>query len=82
MKGWIELGILTHTEDSEQLEKLGIDAKDEDFKYKRNLVQISRISSIGLEPEEEGIIYIDGVAVSTEETSEEVIKLIENDLNK
>ena len=82
MKGWIELGILTHTEDSEKFEKLGIDTKDEDFKYKRNLVQISRISSIGLEPDEEGIIYIDGIAVSTKETSEEVIKLIENNLNK
>ena len=82
MKGWIELGILTHTEDSEQLEKLGIDVKDEDFKYKRNLVQISRISSIGLEPEEDGVIYIDASPVSTEETTEEIIKLIENDLNK
>lgn len=82
MKGWIELNILTHTEDSEQLEKLGIDTKDEDFKYKRNLVQISRISSIGLEPEEDGVIYIDAAPVSTEETTEEIIKLIENNLNK
>lgn len=82
MKGWIELGILTHTEDSEKFEKLGIDTKDEDFKYKRNLVQISRISSIGLEPEEDGVIYIDASPVSTEETTEEIIKLIENDLNK
>lgn len=82
MKGWIKLHIHTYSEESYKLSELGIES-DEGNTFKANLVQISSISSIGLEPEEEGgIIYIHGEPISTVETAEEIVKLIENNLNK
>lgn len=78
MKGWIELHILTHTEDSYKLQELGLDVEEDNMIFKKNLVQISCIQSIGLSSESTGIIYLNEDPVETKETVEEIISLIKN----
>lgn len=83
MKGWIELNILCHTEESHQKEKFGIDVEEEDLQFKPHTVQISTIGTISNNHNIKGsFVMIGGHDLEAKETTEEIIKLIENDLNK
>lgn len=76
MKGWITLSILTHNEESSTLEKLGIEVNYNNIPFKKHLVQISCISAINLESEENTIITIDGEQIEVKESVKEVLNLI------
>lgn len=83
MKGWIELNILCHTEESHQKEKFGIEIEEEDLQFKPHTIQISNIGTISNNPDIKGsFVMISGHDLEAQETKEEIIKLIENNLNK
>ena len=80
MKGWIELNILCHTEESHQKEKFGIDIEEEDLQFKPHTVQISTIGTISDNPDIDGsFVTISGHDLEAQETKQEIIKLIEQD---
>lgn len=81
MKGWIELSILTHNEESSKLEKLGIEVNYNNIPFKKHLVQVSCISAINLESEGDVVITIDGQQIEVKESVEEIIELIKNNVN-
>ena len=79
LKGWIILHILSHTEESAKLLDLEVEDKIDYDKlpFIANLVQISTISSIVLEVNDNiTTIYVDGQVANVKETPEEIIALI------
>jgi len=80
MKGWIELNVLYNTEESVELEKLGIDVDDSNLIFHSELIQISTISSIRLEgnSEYDTRITVNGDALYVQESPKEIIHLIQS----
>lgn len=79
IKGWIKLTVLCESKESVQLKELNISVKDDNYYWREDMFQISAISSISLEPVENGntIIYSHGMFAEVKENYTEICKLIE-----
>jgi len=78
MKGWITLNILVHTNETSELERLGLEIPDKMDNYSPHLVQISSIHGMSLEDmESPAAIYIGPHVTDVKESAKQIIKLIE-----
>jgi hypothetical protein len=80
MKGFITLHVLCYTEESSQLESLGIESESL-HEFREELIQISAISSIAKDQtdEEATIISLHGTQVIVKENYEEICRKIRDD---
>lgn len=77
MRGWITLHILIHTEESAELDKLGIKVNKDNLVYTKHNVQISNIFSVSTSQEGETLISTGNDYLVVLESEEEVLELIE-----
>jgi tricorn protease-like protein len=77
MRGWITLHILIHTEESAELDKLGIKVNQDNLVYTKHNVQISNIFSVSTSQDGETLISTGNDYLVVLESEEEVMELIE-----
>lgn len=84
MKGWIELNVLCHTDQSIEMERLGIGNK-KDFEFLPYLIQVSTIASFSVNRTNEiekcpekgrSFVLLSGTQYECKETTNEIIELI------